>query len=79
MHIKHLCSGYAPPEYIKNQIVSKEFDIFSLGVIIIKIIGGPTGHASIADMKADEFLEHVRKCYLFVSVSGPFDILLLTC
>ncbi|RLM69342.1 Cysteine-rich receptor-like protein kinase 5 [Panicum miliaceum] len=29
--------GYCPPEFIKNQIISKEFDIFSLGVIIIQV------------------------------------------
>lgn len=34
----HACSGYQPPEHIDGNLVSKRFDIFSLGVIMIKII-----------------------------------------
>ncbi|PNT63398.1 hypothetical protein BRADI_4g15110v3 [Brachypodium distachyon] len=32
--------GYLPPEYIERGIISKEFDIFNLGVIILKLVGG---------------------------------------
>ncbi|KAL6841167.1 hypothetical protein ACP4OV_029136 [Aristida adscensionis] len=52
--------GYLPPEFINNQIISKEFDIFSLGVIITKIITGNTGYSSSVDMEAPEFIEHVH-------------------
>ncbi|VAH72653.1 hypothetical protein VPH35_049971 [Triticum aestivum] len=43
--------GYWPPEYIKHQIISKEFDIFSLGVIIVKIMVGQN-YNSIVEMTA---------------------------
>lgn len=54
------CSGYLPPEFIMNQVISKEYDIFSLGVIIAQIIAGITGYFDIADMGTQEFIDHVR-------------------
>jgi hypothetical protein len=36
-------------------------DIFSLGVIIIKIISGPTAYTQCAEMSSKEFIEIVRK------------------
>lgn len=42
--------GYWPPEYIKHQIISREFDIFSLGVIIVKIMNGHESYNSIVEM-----------------------------
>ncbi|KAM0846207.1 hypothetical protein ACQ4PT_055825 [Festuca glaucescens] len=32
--------GYIPPEYINEGLISIKFDIFSLGVLIIKIMAG---------------------------------------
>ena len=43
------CSGYQPPEYIDNGEISGKFDIFSLGVIIIKIVSGPKGYPNCLD------------------------------
>jgi len=45
-----ICSGYWPPEYVKHQIISKEFDIFSLGVIIVKIMTGHEGYNRVVEM-----------------------------
>jgi serine/threonine protein kinase len=56
-----LCSGYLPPEYIERNIISNKLDIFSLGVIIIKIITGPSGYNQFADMASKQFVELVRK------------------
>lgn len=42
--------GYWPPEYIKHQIISREFDIFSLGVIIVKIMTGHKGYNTTVEM-----------------------------
>lgn len=47
-----------PPEFMKDGIISKEFDIFSFGVVIIEIV---TGHKDYADMEFSEFVEHVGK------------------
>ncbi|XP_039776668.1 putative cysteine-rich receptor-like protein kinase 12 isoform X2 [Panicum virgatum] len=41
--------GYQPPEYIDKGEISGKFDIFSLGVIIIKIVSGPKGYPNCLD------------------------------
>lgn len=43
-----------------NYEISKEFDIFSLGVIMLKIINGTTGYSDLGDLEQDKFVEHVR-------------------
>ncbi|XP_039808827.1 putative receptor-like protein kinase At4g00960 isoform X2 [Panicum virgatum] len=53
--------GYLPPEYIESNLISKKFDIFSLGVVIIKIITGPTGHSRSSDMSPQQFIENVHE------------------
>ncbi|XBI76624.1 hypothetical protein VPH35_069839 [Triticum aestivum] len=47
--------GYMPPEFIERGKITPKFDIFSLGVIIIKIIAGPDGYSKFADMSSEEF------------------------
>ncbi|CAO2184759.1 unnamed protein product [Urochloa humidicola] len=52
--------GYLPPEFINSGIISKEYDIFSLGVIIMKIIVGLEGYWSVADSTdAPEFIDRM--------------------
>ncbi|XP_066336903.1 uncharacterized protein [Miscanthus floridulus] len=54
--------GYLPPEFINYQVISKEYDIYSLGVIITKIIVTEiTDYSDVADMGAEEFVEHVHE------------------
>ena len=50
-----------PPEYVDNGSVSKKYDVFSLGVIIIKVMDGNMGRTRSAEMDAKQFTEHVRK------------------
>ncbi|XP_051186594.1 protein NLP7 isoform X2 [Lolium perenne] len=52
--------GYVPPEYIDAAIISIKFDIYSLGVVIIKILAGPTGYFRSAEMSSQEFIELVH-------------------
>ncbi|XP_044335310.1 uncharacterized protein [Triticum aestivum] len=52
--------GYMPPEYLFGNVVSKKFDIFSLGVVMTKIIVGPNGHTRHAEMHHQEFLDQVQ-------------------
>ncbi|KAM0909161.1 hypothetical protein ACQ4PT_014981 [Festuca glaucescens] len=52
--------GYLPPEYIELQVISRNFDIFSLGVIIAKIITGHEGYNSVADMAPTKFVKRVH-------------------
>ncbi|XP_044453845.1 receptor-like serine/threonine-protein kinase ALE2 isoform X2 [Triticum aestivum] len=53
--------GYVPPEYIDAAIISIKFDIFSLGVVIIKIMTGPTGYFRTAEMSCEQFIELVHE------------------
>uniref|UniRef100_A0ACD5V7H0 Uncharacterized protein n=1 Tax=Avena sativa TaxID=4498 RepID=A0ACD5V7H0_AVESA len=52
--------GYLPPEYIEHNVLSNKFDIFSLGIVIIKVMAGPTGHSKCTDMSSGEFVELVH-------------------
>nr|XP_051206697.1 probable LRR receptor-like serine/threonine-protein kinase At1g53430 isoform X4 [Lolium perenne] len=52
--------GYIPPEYINEGLISIKFDIFSLGVVIIKIMTGREGYFRIAEMSSQQFIELVH-------------------
>ena len=58
------CSGYQPPEYIERGEISEKFDIFSLGVIIIRIVSGLEGYSKYLDMPSDEFMDQVLMVFL---------------
>lgn len=49
-----------PPEFIDLQIISKEFDIFSLGVIIVEVMLGDMGFSRLWEMGNRDFIHHVR-------------------
>ncbi|CAM0947437.1 unnamed protein product [Alopecurus aequalis] len=48
--------GYCPPD----KKITKGFDIFSLGVVILKIMTGHEGYERIEDMGTEEFFHHVH-------------------
>ncbi|XP_044450722.1 uncharacterized protein [Triticum aestivum] len=52
--------GYLPPEYVQQGLMTKEFDIFGLGVIIAKLMAGREGYSKIDDMKEKMFIKHVH-------------------
>ncbi|XP_073354523.1 uncharacterized protein [Aegilops tauschii subsp. strangulata] len=54
---------YSPPEFISRLEMSKEYDIFSLGVLIKKIVTGIMDYSSVADMDGRECVEHVHKTW----------------
>ncbi|CAO2147802.1 unnamed protein product, partial [Urochloa humidicola] len=56
----HGTLGYMPPEYVANNIRSTKFDIFSLGVVILEIIAGPTARTRIGDMPPQEFTNQLQ-------------------
>ncbi|XP_066337796.1 cysteine-rich receptor-like protein kinase 25 isoform X1 [Miscanthus floridulus] len=70
--------GHLPPEFINYQVISKEYDIYSLGVIITKIITGITGYSDVADMGAQEFVEHVhenwKKCLQEIPMYASLEV-----
>ncbi|XP_047043160.1 receptor like protein kinase S.2-like [Lolium rigidum] len=51
--------GYLPPEFLSKKIISTKFDIFSLGVVMTKIIAGPGGPAKYSEMARQEFIDQV--------------------
>ncbi|KAJ1269960.1 hypothetical protein BS78_06G018400 [Paspalum vaginatum] len=51
--------GYMPPEYVKDGDISKKFDVFSLGAIIIKIMDGNNGNSRRHEMTSEQFIELV--------------------
>ena len=50
-----------PPEYIDGGFISKKFDVFSLGVIIIKMLAGDKSYFRCTEMPPDQFIQLVRK------------------
>ena len=54
------CSGYQPPEHFETGEISGKFDIFSLGVVIIRIVSGPESYPKCLYMPSDEFIDQVR-------------------
>ncbi|XP_066358030.1 cysteine-rich receptor-like protein kinase 7 [Miscanthus floridulus] len=55
------CSGYPPPEHVERGEISKRFDIYSLDVMMIKILTGPEGYSNCAYMQNDGFIDLVQK------------------
>jgi hypothetical protein len=51
-----------PPEYMHNLIVSNKFDVFSLGVVIIRVVAGNKGYyRGHHELSRTQFIELVRK------------------
>ncbi|CAL4984393.1 unnamed protein product [Urochloa decumbens] len=50
-----------PPEYIERHKITKKFDIFSLGIIIIQIVAGPKGYTKSDEMPSQQFIELVHE------------------
>ncbi|XP_037419463.1 cysteine-rich receptor-like protein kinase 10 [Triticum dicoccoides] len=63
--------GYVPMEFLHGNIVSNKFDIFSLGVVMIKIIAGHEGHSRSVEMPLREFFDLVQEKWR--------DMMLQTC
>ncbi|XP_037463247.1 receptor like protein kinase S.2-like isoform X1 [Triticum dicoccoides] len=50
---------YMPPEYRDSGLVSNKFDVFSLGIIIIKTVAGNMGYFRYSEMSPKDFIEFV--------------------
>ena len=61
------CSGYMPPEYLQHRLISKKFDVFSFGAIIIKMVAGNTGSSRRSQMPPMEFIKLVMKSSVSLS------------
>lgn len=76
----HGTLGFMPPEYVNSCLISKKFDVFSLGVIIIKILAGNNGYDNCSEMSPEEFIELVtenwtKRLRALMSYSFQEDIL----
>jgi serine/threonine protein kinase len=56
-----------PPEYIERCEITSKYDVFSLGVIIIRIMAGHEGYYKCPHMSSQEFIEHVWKKYCIMN------------
>ncbi|VAH24625.1 unnamed protein product [Triticum turgidum subsp. durum] len=52
--------GFMPPEYVDSGFISKKFDVFSLGVIIIKMLAGDKSYFRCSEMPSEQFIEYIR-------------------
>ncbi|KAM3300488.1 hypothetical protein ACQJBY_041483 [Aegilops geniculata] len=52
--------GYIPPEFINRRAITPKFDVFSFGVIIIRIVAGYEAYSKCEHMSPHEFVEHVH-------------------
>lgn len=50
-----------PPEYIERYEITSKYDVFSLGVVIVRIMAGDEGYSKCAHMSSQEFIEHVHE------------------
>ena len=55
-----------PPEYMHQGMITRGVDIYSLGVIVGKIMAGHEGYSSIAELMKKSFIEHVS-----IPISSP--------
>ncbi|KAM3393342.1 hypothetical protein ACQJBY_014167 [Aegilops geniculata] len=55
--------GYMPPEYIDSGCISNKYDIFSLGVIIIRIMAGNKGYFRCSEMALKECIDFVSETW----------------
>ncbi|KAM3393298.1 hypothetical protein ACQJBY_014139 [Aegilops geniculata] len=55
--------GFMPPEYVDSGFISKKFDVFSLGVIIIKMLAGDKSYFRCSEMPSAQFIELVREIW----------------
>ncbi|XP_020160812.1 uncharacterized protein [Aegilops tauschii subsp. strangulata] len=56
--------GYMPPEYRDSGLVSNKFDVFSLGIIIIKTVAGNMGYFRYSEMSHKDFIEFVSENWM---------------
>uniref|UniRef100_A0ACD5X434 Uncharacterized protein n=1 Tax=Avena sativa TaxID=4498 RepID=A0ACD5X434_AVESA len=54
--------GYMPPEFIDKRRITKKYDVFGVGVIIIKIIAGTEGYTNCCEMSSPQhFIKDVHE------------------
>lgn len=58
------------PEYYHRGEISTKSDIYSLGILILEVVTGERNHKSRGDISGEEFIENVRKTFIFSILSG---------
>ncbi|KAF7082429.1 hypothetical protein CFC21_086301 [Triticum aestivum] len=74
--------GYMPPEYIDRQEITPKFDVFSLGVIIQKIMAGQKLHCQYAHTPPEKFIDLVCENWekrLQATMSTDISLEIKTC
>ncbi|KAM0913771.1 hypothetical protein ACQ4PT_011944 [Festuca glaucescens] len=53
--------GYSPPEFLRSRLISNKFDIFGLGVVIIKMMAGRAGYFKSSETAPKKFTNLVQE------------------
>ncbi|XP_048527340.1 cysteine-rich receptor-like protein kinase 44 [Triticum urartu] len=54
--------GYMPPEFIDKRRITKKYDVFSVGVIILQVMAGAQGYNNCCEMSSpQQFIELVHE------------------
>jgi hypothetical protein len=58
-----------PPEYRDDGSISKKYDVFSLGVIIMKIVDGNEAYSHYKNSKLPhkQFVEHASNYSIYIN------------
>jgi chitinase len=54
-----LCSGYVPPEYVRNGVYSIKSDVYSFGIVLLHIISGKKNGSLYGSDETLSLLEYV--------------------
>lgn len=53
------CSGYMPPEYVRQGVFSTKLDVYSYGVLVLEIVTGRKNSGFHASENAPDLLTYV--------------------
>jgi serine/threonine protein kinase len=57
--VRMQCSGYVPPEYVRNGIYSMKYDVYSFGVLLLQLISGKRNACYYGPNETLSLLEYV--------------------
>ena len=66
------CSGYIPPEYVRQGIYSMKSDVYSFGVLLLQIISGQRNAQIYGPNEDLSLLDYVSKLNQQTCVSSVF-------
>jgi coatomer subunit beta' len=59
VHLERFIRGHFPAEYFGQGLITKEYDIFSLGVMVVELMIGHEGYFKMYHLGSEGFIKHV--------------------